>query len=463
MSLLTTEIAARIDALDSEWGTTDSDARFRQFQVDAEPEHVPVVHLEDVSAVPFVAGIPGIEEYQHRARVRAGDGGIFVAVTPSAPGYEAYCRDRLGLGSPDFLLAEPPAGIPWAVARAAMAGDTREALVARARDRGGLVLHSYMSMEDVWALGAMLSDAAGVRVGVIGPTPAVNWVANDKAMFSAVVRAAVGDEFLLETATGVSTGEITSLVREFGQRHARVGIKRTRCASAMGNLVIDAADTADADRIVAEFLMRTEWPEGEEVLVVEWAETDLSPSTQLWIPARGRPVCEGVYEQLLEGVEKCFLGSRPSTLPVPVNQALERVSVDVAAALQRLGYVGRCSFDFVVTGDVDGDFSVRFTECNGRWGGTSTPMRLVDRLFPDGRPSYVAQDWMAEKLVGIPFSELTRRLGDHLFDPATGNGRFILYNVGPLAGRGKFDVIGIGTDPGDAWSAVRELLPTLLD
>lgn len=462
MRLLSSDIIAAVEELDQEWGTTASDARFRPLQVDAEPDGVPVVHLEDVSAVPFVAGIPGIEEYQHRARVRAGDGGIFVAVTPAAPGYEDYCRDQLLLGSPEFLLAEPPSGVPWAVARAAMSGSTRDSLVNRAKNSGGLVLHSYMAMEDVWALGSILSEASGIPVGVIGPTPAVNWVANDKALFSAVVRAAVGDEFLLETATGFSPAEVASLVREFAGRHPRIGIKRTRCASAMGNLVLDASDAVNADVIVAEFLARTEWPEGEEVLVVEWAETDLSPSTQLWIPRRGAPICEGVYEQLLEGVEKCFLGSRPSTLPTAVNSALRDASLLVGAALQRLGYVGRCSFDFVVTGDVHGDFSVRFTECNGRWGGTSTPMRLVDRLFPDGRPSYVAQDWMSDSLVGMKFQDLTERLGEHLFDPSTGRGRFILYNVGPLAGRGKFDVIGLGADPDDAWSAVRDLLPTLL-
>ena len=34
-------------------------------------EGAPQLHLEDVSAIPFVSLVDGIEEYQHRARVRA--------------------------------------------------------------------------------------------------------------------------------------------------------------------------------------------------------------------------------------------------------------------------------------------------------------------------------------------------------------------------------------------------------
>ena len=34
----------------------------------------PVLHLEDVSAIPFLSEIAGVEEYQHRARVRATTG-----------------------------------------------------------------------------------------------------------------------------------------------------------------------------------------------------------------------------------------------------------------------------------------------------------------------------------------------------------------------------------------------------
>ena len=103
-----------------------------------------------------------------------------------------------------------------------------------------------------------------------------------------------------------------------------------------------------------------------------------------------------------------------------------------------------------------------FTECNGRWGGTSTPMHLVDRVVRGPRPAYVAQDVVHPALVGMPFDEVCARLGESLFDANTQRGRYILYNVGPLALQGKLDVIALGEHPEDAFDAMRTRLPTLL-
>ena len=48
-------------------------------------ENAPVLHLEDVSAIPFLSGIAGVEEYQHRTRVRVYDGDLYGTVTPTEP------------------------------------------------------------------------------------------------------------------------------------------------------------------------------------------------------------------------------------------------------------------------------------------------------------------------------------------------------------------------------------------
>ena len=200
------------------------------------------------------------------------------------------------------------------------------------------------------------------------------------------------------------------------------------------------------------------------MVVVAWEETACSPSTQTWIPpvSSGPPKVEGVYEQVLEGDNGVFVGSRPTTLPEPVNRALAKSSMAVATAFQVLGYVGRCSFDFVVVGDPGSEFQVKLTECNGRWGGTSTPMHLVDRVLGRPRPPYWAQDYVHEDLVGISFPEVMDRVGDAIFDPAIGDGSYIFYNVGPLARTGKLDVVALAATPQRAEDLVREDLPRRL-
>jgi hypothetical protein len=447
----------------------DIDAQLRPYEAHrwqpGEALH-PWLHLDDVSGIPFLVDIAGVEEYQHRGRLRAGDEDAYVTVTSAADGYEAYCRDILRMGAPEHLVADP-AGPPIAVARACTEGRTRARLSEIARDARGLAIHPYMGIEDVWSLAAILSAESRAPVRVLSPPPPVTWIANDKAVFDDLVARVLGREVLMETRISRDRMGIESDLKMLAERYDRVGLKRTRCASAMGNAVFSSHDVRAGHGIghlVEEFLRRTEWPEGEEVLAVAWVETDLSPSTQVWIPpvGFGEPRLDGVYEQILEGEHGIFVGSRPSTLPDPVNQELGRCALMVAAALQELGYVGRCSFDHLVLGDPTGDFRIVFTECNGRWGGTSTPMSLLDRLLGSPRPPYRAQDVVSPELVGASLSDLLGLIGDLAFRAESGHGRFIFYNLGPLARHGKLDVISIGADQREAERGLLEILPERL-
>jgi len=53
-------------------------------------------------------------------------------------------------------------------------------------------------------------------------------------------------------------------------------------------------------------------------------------------------------------------------------------------------------------------------------------------------------DMANPSLIGAPFQRLADHIGEELYDPRTGRGRFILYNVACLREYGKFDVIAIG-------------------
>lgn len=74
---------------------------------------------------------------------------------------------------------------------------------------------------------------------------------------------------------------------------------------------------------------------------------------------------------------------------------------------------------------------------------------------------YRAQDVVDSGWIGATFKDLAPRLGDELFDPATGRGRYILYNVGPLASRGKFDVICFGETAASADEGIEALYDLL--
>ena len=89
-------------------------------------------------------------------------------------------------------------------------------------------------------------------------------------------------------------------------------------------------------------------------------------------------------------------------------------------------------------------------------------MHLVDRLVQGPRPPYRAQDFAHPDLVGADFNDVLARLGDHLYDARSGEGRYVLYNVGPLEGAGKLDVIAFGASQEEAEERLAEEFPRLL-
>ncbi len=429
---------------------------------------VPALHLDDVSAIPFLVDISGVEEYQHRARLRAQDGDLFATMTVPTSVYEEYCRQRLLLGQVEHLV--PPGRTnPLEIAHACLEPVVLERLVSQARQAGRFQVHPYMGIEATWHLAGAIAEAAEVPVEVLAPPPPVTWIANDKARFEDLVELVLGREWLVESQRAGTHGALTDSLLDLATRHRRVALKRLRCASAMGNLVLESAQLESLGRqgtreLVDRFLVRTEWAGDEEVLTVAWEDAVESPSTQLWLPAfeDGPPRLDGIYDQILAGEEKVFVGSRPTALPLAVQERLAHAALRVAAGLQALGYVGRCSFDHLVVGDPDSDPVLRFTECNGRWGGTSTPMNLVDRIVAGSRPPYRAQDFVSPELIGRTFAEVLARVGSALYDPATGEGRFVFYNVGPLTAHGKLDVIALGETQEAAEAALLEELPDRL-
>ena len=171
----------------------------------------------------------------------------------------------------------------------------------------------------------------------------------------------------------------------------------------------------------------------------------------------GKPFVDGVYEQLLIGPEKVFLGSVPARLDEAHVDWMVKASQLIIDGYQQLGYVGRCSFDFIIH-----EGTPYLVECNGRWGGTSIPMQLVDRIVPGPRPAYRARDYVSDALKGVAFNDLIRCLGDSLYDRRTGKGRFIVYNVGCLEPFGKFDVIALGESQEEASRFLEEELPQRL-
>jgi hypothetical protein len=158
-----------------------------------------------------------------------------------------------------------------------------------------------------------------------------------------------------------------------------------------------------------------------------------------------------------------FAGAVEAQLPSELLRDIATYSWLLARLFQLLGYVGRCSFDFVLVGESLDRSRLEFIECNGRWGGTSLPMSLMNRLFADCqvRP-YAVRMLKVDCLKRIPFLRLCELLKPALYDHRTGKGRLILTTPGLIHHQSAIAVLGLGETTEDAAQYVEKTVPVLL-
>lgn len=386
---------------------------------------------------------------EHRALLLARAGDAVALWTRRVPEFEGYCRDVLGIGPVELLR---PAGARGAASLTDAcrrdAGVVRR-LAALARRRGGLTVQPYLGTGTAWALAAAIGDAAGATVRVAAPPPTLTSRVNDKLWFAARVTEALGTRALPRTTEAHSPAVLAARVRGLARAHGRVALKLPGTAAGAGNLMLDAAPFRHAslravrDRLLAA-LRRVGWPARPRLLVSVWeSPVVMSPSVQLWVPrpAAGAPIVEGIFEQRVEGAAGRFVGAAPAALPDGWRARLAREAALLATLFQELGYYGRCSLDAILVGAGLDDAELHWIECNGRWGGTSIPMTVVNRLTGD----WAKHPFVAVYDAGrVGFDEALRRTDDLLYRPT---------RAGDAALSGG--AAGIGRDGGAARRAGR--------
>jgi Pre ATP-grasp domain len=416
-------------------------------------EEAPSLHIDDQSALASPARPEGSSFVQDRARARAFAGDYLVTSLSPDPSYERYCEDWLGLGQVTWLVASAE-GDPRRVASHAMRDRAvRQELLRAVRQEKLLYVHPYMGHDDVWELALALHRTARRPVKVIAPPPGLTALVNDKVRFSEIVTRLFGHRLIPESHSVASLSLLCQRARELADRHGTLVVKLPDSAAGSGNLVLDAAECAarpltEIHEKLKPLMESLSWQGDKHVLVGAWTEGVLqAPSVQIWIPPEGHgdPVVEGLFEQKIESGTTRFVGSHRAELPHALALEIALRSVLLALTFQRLGYIGRCSFDLVLAGRSVESCRIEFIEANGRWGGTSTPMTLVNRLIGKWweRP-YVESAIATEH---ASFGDLFESVRPALFDARTSRGRFVLYNPASIAARGVVHAIAF---PGES-------------
>ncbi len=422
-------------------------------------EDAPSLYIDDMSDIALLDR--GRDEHflQDRARLRAGDGDYVVSCAAFSEDFERYCREQLGLGACTWLHPRRPR-YPMRLAAAVLEDHDVCRRLVDAFSKGELVyIHPHMGTLQVWELAVLIRQRSGAAVKVIAPPPLLTRWVNNKILFAHTVSRLFGESLIPPTNEAFNLATLAERVERIKNLYRFLVIKVPNSAGGNGNMVIETErfrhrSLNEIWRDLRDILRNTHWDEQPILMVGCWeSEIISSPSAQLWIPpaSSGLPVVEGVYEQILEGPMRSFAGSRPARFPGIITERLVTRCWLLGRLFQRLGYVGRCSFDLLLVGDRVEDSRLEFVECNGRWGGTSIPMTLMNRLFGDWTTQpYATKICKVDGLDRFSFGELLNLLKEDLFNAQTMDGRIILFNPGRLAAQSAIDLIAMGKTISDA-------------
>lgn len=426
----------------------------RQSQFDAfacrQLDDAPTLHIDDYSEIP----LPNRERHavymQQRACLRAAPGD-WVATTQAVDrGYVDYFEQQLGITPLNWVVAESVSGPAKLAVSCIRSRNARRKLSHAIRREGLRYIHPHLASFDVWELAAWLHEFTRMPIEVIGPPVEVCRFANDKVEFAELVTRLLGERFIPKTIGAYCVATLSDAVQDLARKHPCLGVKVPNGVGGHGNVFVDAQDVlgrslSDVHEYLSKRLSTAGISPGEKMLVDVW-ETEVlkSGSVQTWIPpiTEGPSVIEGLFEQIIQGEQGHFEGSRQLKAPEPIVSQLINQSFLLTTVFQQLGYVGRCSFDFLLVGDSMDSARVEYIECNGRWGGTSAPMTFVNRLVGDCDHERTFETYRVADpaFSNLTFPELALRFGSQLYDVRTGTGNTVLFNPARASVCGEIEV-----------------------
>ncbi|HEY8259451.1 MAG TPA: hypothetical protein VIG08_17465 [Gemmatimonadales bacterium] len=395
-----------------------------------------------------------VERASERALVLARAQDIVCVSEEVEPAYLAYLAE-LGLGpAPDRVVAASRFGDhePGRALWARLAGSTEalRAIGTLLRDAGPSRLHPFIASRGSFALAAALEVASETEVSVVGGDPEIVERADHKHHIR---------ERAIRLAIPVADGEVVQLAVAGGRRRrdfdalraaverwlrptGRVLVRGTQGAGNSASYVVGTGGT-DPDGLIRAL---ADHPETRTYLVEAMVAATLSPNVQLHVaPGDGPITCVGVTDQRWERP----LVHGGNLYPSMARLAGEMVdwATRLASSLQREGYAGLLSLDFVEYADPATNAPrAILVEASPRVTTDTYPLALFARLNDAqrvaGRPESAA--FVSGTIDTRPrrFADFHRAAHHLLYSPTTGTGA-VPVHIGALS-RGKCGVVVLG-------------------
>lgn len=349
------------------------------------------IYIEDHRSI-ALSTEEGAKSFEYRSLALAEDGDYYLVSAPRNHQFESYMRDHAGLGAPTIL--ELPKNPSAPLSRLAHACLNNEGVLTALSEAGkhheNINIIPFISSGDIWILGRELAQRVQRHVSIVGASPKLTALANNKLWFAQFVSDILGRDAVPVTFAAYGLAHAAAKICALARQGGKVVVKVPSSAGSMGNIVFDAAVFKEASLHIihsqlADRLSATGWRRQFPILIGTWdQEVISSPSVQIWVPSikEGAPIIEGVFTQIVSGAARGFIGAEPASLSGAVSESLKLEALKLARALQFLGYFGRLSLDAVLIGVESSKVEIHWIEANARWGGVSIPMTVAHKIDP---------------------------------------------------------------------------------
>ena len=386
----------------------------------------PAIFFEDHSEISLF-DVREDSPLEYRSLLLAGDEDIVLIGGRRHRPFEIYCRDKLGIGRPAVLSPAAPTDSRFVPLSERCIADAAlmDRICSYAARHSELNIVPYIGTGNAWRLAQAISLRCAMEVLVAAAPPRLTRRVNDKLWFAEQVQTLLDRRALPESYSVFGPAALAARVAALGARFGRVVVKVPDSSGSLGNVALSSDDIsrwslADLRKRILDILEERGWRGTYPLLVGVWEQPVIaSPSVNVWIPdpSDGTPIVEGVFAQVLSGPEGAFIGAMRSDLPAIWQQRLADEAMAIAYLFQRIGYFGRCGFDAILIGRSCDDAELHWIECNGRWGGVSSPVTLANRLIGDWQEKAILI--VQRTQLTMPprgFDQILTLLDGHLFD-----------------------------------------------
>ncbi|MEM1312718.1 MAG: hypothetical protein AAGF07_04620 [Patescibacteria group bacterium] len=194
--------------------------------------------------------------------------------------------------------------------------------------------------------------------------------------------------------------------------------------------------------------------EGSGITVENWFEDVIaSPSLQFLINSKGETKLLSTHDQILEGEEKWFVGSKyPSVYSDYINSNVLPQGEKLGKYFFSQGFIGEFGLDIIMTHE-----TYYFVEANIRTLGTTYPREFVKKVNNGTLEglTYISKDVELKNFKNVTFELLIKVLETLKYDFRSKSG-LLIYNTATIPLIGRFDMVLVGTNSDMVNSLIQE-------